>query len=204
MKICCIETKMLPAHWVSGTHALAVDFFASHDTMQNDTIRWIERGEAEIDPAYKQIIPYIIVRNSNNEFLCYLRHGTEERLHGLYSCGIGGHIEEADRGVDLAQTIAAGIGRELSEEISNLEQDSITLVYKGIINETESDVGRVHLGVVYLASCREGYTPQAGKELAGMEWKTHRELSSLKKERWSDLAFQLIQPTSAFAGAQAP
>jgi predicted NUDIX family phosphoesterase len=187
MKICCVETRKLPPEWIGGTHALDVDFFSSVADMC-----WIERSQAETDAGYKQIIPYIIVQNTDEQFLCYQRHGTEQRLHGLYSCGIGGHIEEPDKRETSIETVRAGMLRELSEELGNFEPGLIDLVYKGIINETETAVGLVHVGLVYLAQCHAGYIPCPGEELAGMEWKEAEQLGTLKKEIWSDLAFTLI------------
>jgi predicted NUDIX family phosphoesterase len=155
-------------------------------------MRWVERSLAEKDPSYKQIIPYIIVQNSAGQFLCYPRHGAEERLHGYYSCGIGGHIDEVDKRESFAETVRVGMTRELSEEISNFAPELVELSFKGIINETESEVGQVHLGVVYLARCRGAYLPLPSEETGGMEWKTAEELASLEKELWSDLALGLL------------
>jgi predicted NUDIX family phosphoesterase len=194
MKICCVESKKFPAEWINGTIALSANFF---EYVSSEDMRWIERQDAETDPSYKQIIPYIVLQNKTlqnaERFLCYPRHGTETRLHGLYSCGIGGHIDEMDKRNTLAETIKAGMTRELTEEIRDFSAESIDLAYKGIICEAESAVGTVHLGVVYLAQCRNGYLPSAAEEIAGAEWKTAEQLALLKKELWSDLAFRLLR-----------
>ena len=76
--------------------------------------------------------------------------------------------------------------------MKNFQRDSLSLHYKGIINEIDTSVGLVHLGIVFFAQCKDGYYPEAAAELAGLQWKTRTELSELKKERWSDLAFELI------------
>lgn len=190
MKICCVKTEEIPVEWAAGTRGMEEDFFQH---IHNRDIRWIERSEAETDPSYKQIIPYIVVQNSIGQYLCYPRHGSEKRLHGFYSCGIGGHIDEADRRDTVDETIRVGMTRELSEEISNFEAASIELSYKGIINEIESEVGKVHLGLVYLAKCQGAYMPLPSEETTGMEWKSAEELVALKKELWSELAFNLVR-----------
>jgi predicted NUDIX family phosphoesterase len=189
MKICCVETARLPAEWVGGTAALAVDFFTF---LSAADIRWIERSEAETNNAYKQIIPYVVVRQSMGRILCYPRHGAESRLHGLISCGIGGHIDIHDVQDTFEKTVITGMIRELREELAGFREDQIDLVYNGIIHEADTDVGQVHLGLVYTAACKPGYVPQPGEELAGMEWKTPEELQLVKKERWSDLALGLL------------
>jgi len=189
MKICCVDTNRLPAEWTAGTVARAVDFFSFVSAAD---IRWVERSEAETNSAYKQIIPYIIVRQNNGLILCYPRHGAESRLHGFYSCGIGGHIDSDDARDTFKETVAAGMKRELNEELADFREDRVELVYRGIINETESAVGQVHLGLVYTAQCLGDYAPQPSEETAGMEWKALEELKLVNKELWSDLALGLI------------
>jgi len=190
MKICCVDTAALPSEWTAGTAACAVDFFSFVSAAD---IRWIERSEAETNSAYKQIIPYIIVLQNSGRILCYPRHGAESRLHGFYSCGIGGHIDIEDARDTLKKTVSAGMTRELKEELAGFREDRIELAYRGIINETESPVGQVHLGLVYTALCLGGYAPEPSEETAGMEWKTPEELKLVKKELWSDLALELIK-----------
>ena len=189
MKICCVETVRLPAAWAGRTAAIADDIFS---LLSTEDIRWVERSEAETNNAYRQIIPYVMVQQSTGQILCYPRHGTESRLHGLYSCGIGGHIDIQDSQDTFEGTVISGMMRELREELAGFQEDQVELAYKGIINETATLVGQVHLGLVYAASCRPGYVPQPGAELAGMEWKTLEELRLYKKESWSDLALELL------------
>jgi len=188
--MCCTDTAGLPAEWMAGAAAHAVDFFSFFSA---DDIRWVERSEAESNNAYKQIIPYIVVRQSNGHILCYPRHGAESRLHGFYSCGIGGHIDIEDARDTFKETVNAGMTRELKEELAGFREDRVELVYRGIINETESPVGRVHLGLVYTCLCLGDYAPQPSEETTGMEWKTPEELKLVKKELWSDLALELIK-----------
>jgi predicted NUDIX family phosphoesterase len=189
MKICCVDTARLPSEWMAGAVARPVDFFSFVSAAD---IRWVERSEAETNNAYKQIIPYIVARQSNGHILCYPRHGAESRLHGFYSCGIGGHIDLDDARDTLEETVAAGMMRELKEELANFREDLVELVYKGIINETESPVGQVHFGLVYTCLCLGDYAPEPSEETTGMEWKTPEELKLVKKELWSDLALELV------------
>ena len=187
--ICCVETGALPTAWTQESGAFPVDI---HATLNVTHVHWIERALVEEDPAYKQLIPYVLIRNSAGQFLCYPRHGTELRLHGLYSCGIGGHIDEIDRRETLVETVSAGMLRELAEELSNFEQSAIQFEYRGIINDADSIVGQVHLGLVYVAQCAAGYIPAPDDELAGAEWLNIEQVRPLRKESWSDLAFRLL------------
>jgi predicted NUDIX family phosphoesterase len=192
MKICCVDTVALPAGWTAGTAALAVDFFSFVDASR---MRWVERSAAETNSAYKQIIPYIVVQ-SGGRILCYPRHGAESRLHGFYSCGIGGHIDIDDARDTFEETVAAGMTRELKEELADFREDHVELVYRGVINETESAVGQVHFGLVYTARCLGDYAPHPSEEIAGMDWKTPEELKRVRKELWSDLALELINQSA--------
>ena len=78
---------------------------------------FIPRPEAENDPSYKQIIPYITLCR-NDEVFCTRRtnKGGETRLHGRLSLGIGGHINTLDD-MDSGDIFRRGLQRELEEEV---------------------------------------------------------------------------------------
>ena len=82
--------------------------------------------------------------------------------------------------------------RELSEEISNFDNALIDLEYKGLINEVETQVGLVHLGIVYLGKCKTAFVPQESDETKGLEWKSLEELKQFKSELWTKLALNLL------------
>src|SRR5712691_6090651 len=73
------------------------------------------RGEAEVDPSFKQLIPYVILRHGG-ELFHYTRGsgGTETRLRARRSIGIGGHISAED--ANAIDPYRAGMLRELAEE----------------------------------------------------------------------------------------
>lgn len=188
MKICCIKTVALPKNIVDFTESFSVQA----DFLKNQNVEWLERNSAEINDEYKQLIPYVILQKDDGKIACYQRHGTETRLHGFYSCGFGGHIEECDKRQDLSATVEAGMFRELTEEISNFDRTKIELKYLGIINEVETNVGLVHLGVVYLGRCKNDFIPLESDETKGLEWKKLDELKSCKTELWTKLALKLM------------
>lgn len=191
MKIFCVKKNNLDSKIVNETGAFKISF---DELLKNAEVVWIERAIAEEDTNYKQIIPYILVQNFQKKFACYPRHGSETRLHGLYSCGIGGHIDYTDAGDDILTTIKNGMFRELSEEFKNFQKEKFELKYLGVINETKSKVGLVHLGLVFFATCNaKDYLPEPAHELNGLEWKSVEEIKTLKKEFWSDIAFELFE-----------
>lgn len=111
------------------------------------------RDEVETDPGFKQLIPYVIFcyRDGSGEpqVFQYTRGSGmgEGRLHRKHSVGIGGHISSTDANGDGCP-YEEGMRRELEEEVT------IGTAYKdrqvGLINDDETEVGRVHLGVVHL------------------------------------------------------
>ena len=113
------------------------------------------RSEMEEDPGYKQLIPYVIFRHTDaagrQSVFQYTRGKGqgERRLHSKRSIGIGGHISSVDA-TDLAEVhpYDEGMRRELDEEVTI--QTAYTERRVGLINDDQTDVGRVHLGVVHI------------------------------------------------------
>ena len=54
----------------------------------------------EVDPSFKQVIPYLVLRDAERYFLMRrTRAGVDARLLGRYSIGVGGHLNPGDGGV---------------------------------------------------------------------------------------------------------
>lgn len=104
------------------------------------------RPEMEQDPSYKQLIPYCIFQFEDKVF--HYRRGKgqgEARLHSKRSIGIGGHISAED---DLAtNAYEEGMRREIAEEV--ILESGVRSECIGLINDDQTEVGRVHLGVVH-------------------------------------------------------
>mgnify|MGYP000870751335 CR=1 FL=1 len=113
------------------------------------------RNEVEKDPGYKQLIPYVIFRHTDgagvqNVFQYTRGKGQGEgRLHSKRSVGIGGHISSIDVGSDgNGKPYEEGMRRELDEEVAI--DTPYTSRCVGLINDDQTEVGTVHLGVVHL------------------------------------------------------
>ncbi len=113
------------------------------------------RAEVEKDPGFKQLIPYVIFRHvdaAGNQTVLQYTRGTgqgEGRLHSKRSVGIGGHISAIDAGHDgKGNPYEEGMRRELEEEVAI--DTPFTVKCVGMINDDQTEVGRVHLGVVHL------------------------------------------------------
>jgi predicted NUDIX family phosphoesterase len=113
--------------------------------------RYLERAAAESDPAFKQLIPYVVVRHGPAVFLMHRTDGGgDPRLHGKASIGVGGHLNPVDSGEDA---LMAGLRREWSEELDATWDPEFDLV--GLLNDDTNPVGSVHLGVVFSVEAGE-------------------------------------------------
>ncbi|MCM3109864.1 NUDIX domain-containing protein [Lederbergia lenta] len=112
----------------------------------------MRRGDAEINPEYKQPIPYVVLKRGN-EIYAYKRlsAGGEIRLHNQISIAVGGHMNPIEE-LHFYELIDENLKRELNEEVNI--QGEYNLHTIGLINDdgnSPSDVGRVHLGLLYVA-----------------------------------------------------
>ena len=111
------------------------------------------RRELESDPSWKQPIPYAVALYRPEGipagdvqlfWMDRLAGGSDKRLHGRASFGVGGHISPSDGG------IRAALAREWAEEVATPTLPHFTPL--GLLNDDGDDVGRVHLGVVFIAT----------------------------------------------------
>jgi len=118
------------------------------------------RDEMEKDPSFKQLIPYVIFRHrppaEGPRLFSYLRGKGqgERRLHSKRSVGVGGHISSEDvAGGRHENVYLAGMQRELDEEVRIEVAHELKCV--GLINDDETEVGTVHLGIVHICDVKE-------------------------------------------------
>lgn len=124
------------------------------DLFSPEHVSYRPRHEVEEDPGFKQLIPYVIFRYRNKagrQMVFQYTRGTgqgEGRLHRKRSVGIGGHISTIDADSDAnGNPYEEGMRRELEEEV--IVETSYTAHLVGLINDDQTEVGRVHLGVVH-------------------------------------------------------
>jgi predicted NUDIX family phosphoesterase len=107
---------------------------------------YLDRPAAEEDPGRKQLIPYVVVRDSERIFLMErTAAGGDPRLHLKASIGVGGHLNPVDRGDD---PLMDGLRREWEEEVEAEFEPEFRLA--GFLNDDSNPVGAVHLGVVFV------------------------------------------------------
>jgi predicted NUDIX family phosphoesterase len=107
--------------------------------------RYLDRPLAEESPEWKQLIPYVVVRDADDIFLMERTDaGGDKRLHRKATIGVGGHLNPVDEGDD---PLMVGLRREWAEELETAWEPEFRLV--GLLNDDSNPVGSVHLGVVF-------------------------------------------------------
>ncbi|MBF0242969.1 MAG: phosphoesterase [Desulfamplus sp.] len=214
-RVLCVNRADIPDFWLEDRTAMKIDedtFFAPF-LNSNFKYHWIDRAIAETDSSFKQIIPYIVIQADSQKLTAiYSRKGGESRLHGLWSIGIGGHINPLDDHLDSSNfkdILYSGMLRELNEELIFLPQiltidelqksKELSLKFIGVINEELTEVGKVHFGVVFkiVVKSSDIFTP--AQELANFQWiRTDMLLKhsynplDFNLELWSQLAIELF------------
>jgi predicted NUDIX family phosphoesterase len=161
--------------------------------------RFMPRSKAEADPAYKQLIPYVIMA-CDGKFLTYVR-GTragETRLVNLRSIGIGGHINPIDNEVplfdtDFRQMYRAAVEREVAEEVSLQAGHTDRIV--ALLNDDSNEVGSVHLGIVHYWTLDAPNVTRREQMITQITFMTPPELQKLRDtmETWSQLCLELLE-----------
>jgi predicted NUDIX family phosphoesterase len=158
--------------------------------------RYLPRGRAEGDPAFKQPIAYAVVANpATGGVFAYQRSSAaadydEGRLRGRWSWGVGGHIEAADGRGD--RPIRASLEREIREEVA-IEGD-LAFTVLGYINDDLTPVGAVHFGILYLAETDAATALPRSPEIARGGFRPVEELAAIVDdpactvESWSAIA----------------
>ena len=160
----------------SGTEAILETIQARH--------LFIPRAKAETSPEFKQIIPYVAIRSADDYFLLTrTSKQTESRLHHKMSLGIGGHINPD------TPAILGGLEKELDEEVA--VERPFALQFVGLLNDDTTDVGRVHLGVVYVLDApSRNVTVRETDKMSG-SWVPRAALAESRDrmETWSQIVY---------------
>jgi len=160
-----------------------------------DHTEYIPRSQCETDERYRQLLPYVITR-CNGLILAYQRKGTETRLDGLWSIGIGGHVNDEDEGW------IGGMIREIREETGFGGPVGLTGARDGFwaplsgplgfLRDDSNPVGRVHLGVLYTLDVPR-ITDALSDELRNWRWGNLSSVEELNLENWSRMALEKLK-----------
>ena len=128
--------------------------------------RYEPRPAVESDPHWKQVIPYLVLRDGDRWFLMRrTRAGADARLHERWSIGVGGHLNPGD--LDLA----------------------------GGLDDDETDVGAVHFGVVYEADAAGRAVAVRELDKLSGAFADEEEVAAVRDrlESWSELVFEALR-----------
>jgi predicted NUDIX family phosphoesterase len=155
------------------------------------------RPEMELDPSFKQLIPYCILRCEGKIFF-YTRGKTqtEGRLRAKKSVGVGGHICTLDQN-KTESVYRSGMLREIEEEI---EIDcSFTESIVGLLNDDLTEVGKVHLGVVHIFELEAAKVSPREKSMidAGFAEPSQLIQQSDEFETWSQICLEYLVKNQA-------
>jgi predicted NUDIX family phosphoesterase len=167
--------------------------------VEGDHVEYRPRGEMESDPSFKQFIPYCLFRwtdaNGTVHLFEYQRGGGsgEARLRAKCSVGVGGHISSIDAEVGPNHDVyREGMRRELDEEV--IIDTAYNETVAGLINDDETPVGQVHLGMVHLCDVAEPNVRPREADIQGARFSPVADI--LKRldhfESWSQIAVRAL------------
>ena len=171
--------------------------------LSGEHISYRPRSQMEEDPSFKQLIPYVVFQYTDDRGRCQLfqyTRGTgqgEGRLHRKRSIGVGGHISSVDAessGSDCPYQ--EGLRREVEEEV--VIDTPYVDQRVGLINDDESDVGKVHLGIVHLFKVEQPHVKPRETEIIDAGFQPVEELiADLESfETWSQICLKALFPAT--------
>ncbi len=203
-QVLVVERKVLER--TGHFHGLTTDVHRYLSVLFDPAIlHFMPRPQAEKDPSYKQLIPYVIM-SCNGKYLTYVRgrRAGETRLIGNRSIGIGGHINPIDNEIPLFDTdyrelYNNAVEREVEEEVSIEANHTDSIV--ALLNDDTTEVGSVHLGVVHHWLLDSSDVTKREQMITQMEFMSPAELNDVRDsmETWSQFCLDYLttinQPT---------
>ena len=212
-QVLVIETKILERLGLFQGLAFDTDRYLREIFVQG-VPRFIPRSEAEKNPSYKQLIPYVIMAHQDKYF-SYIRgrRAGESRLVGNRSIGIGGHINPIDADNSslfayLYDNYLAAVQREVAEEVSVDTNHTDNVV--ALLNDDSNEVGSVHLGIVHYWNLDAPKVDKKEQMITQMAFMTLEELQQVRDtlETWSqkclDGLVQMKKHAESKAGSDVP
>src|SRR5207302_4886967 len=157
---------------------------------------FLPRAQAENDPTHKQIVPYAILA-FKDKVLYYVRgkKAGEQRLVAKGSIGIGGHLNESDESLFAwdEKAYRAGVEREVNEEIKIDTKFDDRIV--ALLNDDTTEVGQVHLGVVYIFDLAEEKVEKREAMITNLAFLGKDELLKRREslETWSRICVDSLE-----------
>ena len=163
---------------------------------------FMPRSAAETDPAFKQIIPYVLLVHGG-KVLHYVRgkKSGEQRLVSKGSIGIGGHMNDLDEGLFAMDEAAylEGVRRETCEEVKIGAKFRNRVA--ALLNDDSNEVGQVHLGVVHVFELDAPAVEKNEAMITNLAFLSIEELQERREllESWSQIC---LDGLASLLGAQ--
>lgn len=174
-----------------GWRGIRTDRLGGFESLVAREGRYLARPFAEVDRRFKQVIPYLVLRDGEEYFLMRrTRAGGDARLHDRFSIGVGGHLNPGDAG------LRAGLRREWDEELVADFVPEFSLV--GLLNDDTTDVGSVHLGAVFVADVAGRPVRIRETDKLSGAFATRDAVAAVvdRMETWSALVFEYVDAPS--------
>lgn len=175
-----------------GWLGVTTDGLARFEDLVREHGQFRDRAQMETDRTWKQVIPYLVLRDGDRYFLMRrTQAGTDARLHDRWTIGVGGHLNPGDGG------LAGGLLREWHEEVEADFEPAFTLV--GLLNDDTGEVGSVHVGAVYVAEAAGRPVAIRETEKLSGAFATRDEVRAVfdRMESWSALVFAHLEAVPA-------
>lgn len=172
----------------------------------------MDRAVAERSTDVQQIVPYSLLKNSEDKYLCLRRKSDNQRseLAGKWTLLVGGHAERRDWDNGNRRAVfETCVRREVTEELIGLELSEVRLL--GLLNDDRNSMGQKHLAVIHeskvggtAAVRRQTVDKEFGRERA--VWKSASECAEMVSDLdpWSQLVaekqFGAVLPPEARLG----
>ena len=158
--------------------------------------RFMPRSQAEENPEFKQIIPYVLIRQGK----CWLHYvrgkaSGEKRLVAKGSIGVGGHINPEDQSLfDSGRDFYnRAVQRELHEELHTDGEFRTRIV--ALLNDDSTPVGQVHLGVVHVCELSDENVSRGEASLTELRFLPLQDLRNRREqlETWSQFCLDHLE-----------
>lgn len=153
---------------------------------------WRPRLEAEEDDDWQQIYPYALFKCGNlyAEYKRGTKNTSDNRLNLKYTLAIGGHVFKPE--FEQTKTITNWIQQIFHQDVQY--EGNITPHCIGILNDNADDLGKYHLGIIYVL---EGDTTDIRSKihdevrLLKLQDFTNEDIEFL--ERWSQMIYRQLR-----------
>ena len=197
-EVLCIEKNRLPEEWLHENAVIIMSWYDFVATCSKAGFCFVPRLNAENNPDWKQVIPQVVLQTADlSKTAVYRIIGNEKRLNGLWSTGIGGHVDLGDttcENYSFGNILKTGMERELNEELIFRHAGDMP-VFEGVIS-FNAGVGGYHIGILFRMITKNPGDYVPGPELSYFRWavtdRIHAE-HGLDIDAWSAISLQYLK-----------